>query len=149
MLNRAKESNSLLCNAKNWDLKQKNKWGLSQMYTSCDLVGGDAVCVLCVWDFHSPSHALTHTSPTHLHHPRNSPSSWLSLLCSAPFYLDLLFCQRELIEPRWAITFLSVPDPPDTNTVGVLLTRPPPPARPTPLYVYHSQCTTNTDDPFC
>lgn len=78
-----------------------------------DLLSGDAVYCMC--DYYSPSQALTHTSPAFLHHPRVTPPPWLSLLCP-----DLFLCQKELIGPCWAIALHFVPDPPETNTSGVL-----------------------------
>lgn len=114
ILNRAKEGNSLL-----WNTNSGCQKRLHQM-RPC----GRKCSVCCVCDYHSPSHALTHTSPAHLHHPRNSHTPWLSLLCTVPCPDLLFFVKEKLIEPCWAITFLFVPETPETNTVGVLLTLP-------------------------
>lgn len=93
---------------------------------------GRRCSVYCVCDHHSPSQALTHTSPAHLHCPTITAlhhSSACSVLPPPPCP-DLLFYQRELIKPCGAITLHSVPDPPETNTLGVLFTCPSKPTSP-------------------
>lgn len=93
-----------------------------------------SACSVC--DYHSPSHALTHTSPAYLHHPRSSlhgsacsvlspvpTSSFLSkrtnwaLLSHHLSYLCLIHLRLTQFEFFWPCH--------------------PPPARPTLLYVYY------------